>query len=139
MNPFSNIVLQSAVMYGCTAVCLSVSVVLFVWTRLHFRALERHLIARQTEMERLASELRDAFGKVAGDISALERRSIEAAAAPPGRSLNLSQRSHALRMHRRGDSADHIAAALNLPRQEVELLLRVHSIVLSSGLAAPTN
>ena len=56
-------------------------------------------------------------------------------APPPGLpkpGLNLSKRSHALRMHRRGEGAEQIAAALDLPRQEVELLLKVHRIVLSS-------
>jgi hypothetical protein len=35
-------------------------------------------------------------------------------------------------MHRHGEGAEQIAAALDLPRQEVELLLKVHRIVLSS-------
>jgi hypothetical protein len=50
----------------------------------------------------------------------------------PRPGLNLSKRSHALRMHRHGEGAEQIAAALDLPRQEVELLLKVHRIVLSS-------
>ena len=50
----------------------------------------------------------------------------------PKPGLNLSKRSHALRMHRRGEGAEQIAAALELPRQEVDLLLKVHRIVLSS-------
>ena len=54
---------------------------------------------------------------------------------PPGLpkpGLNLSKRSHALRMHRRGEGAEQIASALELPRQEVDLLLKVHRSVLSS-------
>jgi hypothetical protein len=35
-------------------------------------------------------------------------------------------------MHRRGDSADQIATALEIPLQEVDLLLKVHRIVISS-------
>ena len=50
----------------------------------------------------------------------------------PKPGLNLSKRSNALRMHRHGEGAEKIAAALDLPRQEVELLLKVHRIVLSS-------
>jgi hypothetical protein len=46
--------------------------------------------------------------------------------------FNLSKRSQALRMHRRGESSEQIAAALDLPRQEVELLLKVHRIVIQS-------
>jgi hypothetical protein len=49
---------------------------------------------------------------------------------PPRAGMNLDRRSQALRMHRRGESPAQIAAALNLPLQEVDLLLKVHSIVL---------
>ena len=51
-------------------------------------------------------------------------------AARPG--LNLSKRSQALRMHRTGENAAQIATKLELPKQEVDLLLKVHRIVLSN-------
>ena len=50
----------------------------------------------------------------------------------PKPGLNLNKRSQALRMHRRGEAADQIAAALELPRQEVDLLIKVHRVVLST-------
>ena len=43
--------------------------------------------------------------------------------------LNLNKRSQVIRLHRRGDSPTQIAAALEVPRQEVDLLLKVHRIV----------
>ncbi len=48
--------------------------------------------------------------------------------APLGAGLNLSKRVHALRMLRRGEDVSHVAAALGVPRREVELLIRVQSI-----------
>lgn len=57
------------------------------------------------------------------------------AAAPSGvprAGFNLSKRSQALRMHRRGEAPEQIASALDLPRQEVELLLKVHRIVVQN-------
>ncbi len=45
--------------------------------------------------------------------------------------LNLSKRSQALRMHRRGEPTEQIATALEIPHQEVELLIKVQRIVLS--------
>lgn len=51
---------------------------------------------------------------------------------PPRAGLNLDKRSQALRMHRRGEAPAEIAAVLELPLQEVELLLKVHRIVLRS-------
>jgi len=44
--------------------------------------------------------------------------------------LNLTKRSQAIRMHRRGDSPEHIAKSLEIPLQEVDLLLKVHRIVI---------
>ena len=44
--------------------------------------------------------------------------------------LNLCKRSQALRMHRKGDPTDRIAAAVEVPVQEVDLLIKVHRIVL---------
>jgi hypothetical protein len=44
--------------------------------------------------------------------------------------MNLSQRGQILRMHRRGESAENIAAILEVPLQEVELLLKIHQTVL---------
>ena len=51
-------------------------------------------------------------------------------AAPRG-GLNLSRRSQALRLHRRGQPPGQIAAELEIPLQEVQLLLKVHEIVMS--------
>lgn len=44
--------------------------------------------------------------------------------------LDLTRRAQALRMHRRGDPPDQIAAVLKVPFREVDLLLKVHRIVL---------
>ena len=52
--------------------------------------------------------------------------------APPRSGLNLDKRSQALRLHRRGEAPKQIAAILELPIQEVELLIKVHRIVLRS-------
>ena len=98
----------------------------------------------------MAEVKRQKDGHVAHDTSEVNsvRTSVEALAAQvhdlqshppvavtpglPKPGLNLNRRSQALRMHRRGENADQIAAALELPRQEVELLIKVHRIVLST-------
>jgi hypothetical protein len=53
--------------------------------------------------------------------------------APPSAkaSLNLNKRTQALRMSRRGERVENIAASLSLPRREVELLLKIHGLVLN--------
>jgi DNA-binding NarL/FixJ family response regulator len=47
-------------------------------------------------------------------------------------SMNVTRRSQALRLHRNGDSSDRIAAALEVPRQEIDLLIKVHQLVLNN-------
>jgi DNA-binding NarL/FixJ family response regulator len=39
--------------------------------------------------------------------------------------MNTSRRSQVLRMHRRGERPEQIAAALGLPQNEVDLLLKL--------------
>lgn len=66
-------------------------------------------------------------------LEELRRREPPAAVPHAARAaLNLDKRSQALRMHRRGDDAAQIAASLEIPLQEVNLLLKVHRIVLRS-------
>ena len=48
----------------------------------------------------------------------------------PRSGFNLGKRTQALRLHRRGDSPEQIAEALGIPVQEVQLLVKVHHIVL---------
>ncbi|MBA3974785.1 MAG: hypothetical protein C0504_11285 [Candidatus Solibacter sp.] len=48
---------------------------------------------------------------------------------PAGLSMNLSKRTQALRMHRRGEPLEQIASVLGIPRREVELLIKVQNAV----------
>jgi hypothetical protein len=64
-------------------------------------------------------------------LELVEQQPPEAASpAVPRAGLNLCKRSQALRMHRQGDPPDRIAATLEVPLQEVDLLLKVHRIVI---------
>ncbi len=63
------------------------------------------------------------------------RREREEAAQPTpmpaaGPALNLNKRGQVLRMRRRGENPETIAAALSIPRNEVDLLLKVHQMSL---------
>ena len=77
----------------------------------------------QQRIEAVQQELRD-----------LRLHAPTAAVVPslPRPALNLDKRSQALRMHRRGETPAQIASSLEIPLQEVELLLKVHRIVLSA-------
>lgn len=78
-------------------------------------------------------ELRATLETLAAQVRELQRTpAAPADAATPRAGFNVTKRSHALRLHRQGESAHQIASSLQLPRQEVELLLKVHRIVLSN-------
>jgi hypothetical protein len=76
----------------------------------------------KSQMEEMNLRLRDAE----------ERAGLLVAPAPVRSGLNLNKRSQVIRMSRRGERADAIAASLSLPRRQVDLLLKVHGMVLSS-------
>lgn len=52
--------------------------------------------------------------------------------------INVSRRVHAMRLLRKGEDSSHIAAALGIPRSEVELLLRVQTFVADRQAAVAT-
>jgi hypothetical protein len=105
-----------------------------VW---HVRALagsvETTMDATRGESELSAEALRERLDALAAQVRELERQpSVTLAPGLPRPGMNVVKRSQALRMHRRGDRPEQIAASLELPRQEVDLLLKVHSIVIGS-------
>jgi len=98
------------------------------------RAGERRTRERQSLLEASLESANETVAQLAADVRDLQQQPrVEFAPVPPARpALNISTRSQALRMHRRGDSASQIASALNVPLQEVDLLLKVHRIVLQN-------
>jgi len=60
-----------------------------------------------------------------------ERLGMAALPPTPKASFNLNRRTQVIRMSRRGEPAENIAASLSIPRKEVELLLKVHRLVLN--------
>ena len=88
---------------------------------------------QQSQRDGELQALRNTLDALAAQLHDLQNH--PPVAPPPGLpkpGLNLSKRSQALRMHRRGEGVEQIASALELPRQEVDLLLKVHRIVLST-------
>jgi hypothetical protein len=58
---------------------------------------------------------------------------VESGGSQVLQSVNLNKRSLALRMHRRGETPEQISASLSIPRNEVDLLLKVHKSVLEEA------
>ncbi len=88
----------------------------------------------ETETARLSAEIAELKGRIleleqtdnsigSGAVSA-------GSATATGNNVNNTLRSKVLKMHRLGQSADRIAGSLRVPRGEVDLLVKVHKIVM---------
>lgn len=99
------------------------------------RILQLRWKRRQVAQESATGELKVQMAGLSARVRDAENRAgVPVPPTPPRSGLNLNKRSQAIRMSRRGEQAEKIAASLNLPQREVELLLKVSSsAVYSSG------
>ena len=89
--------------------------------------------ARVEELRQTLVHLQQKLDRQGAQLVSLEHQPVTSAlSGVPKAGLNLSKRTQVLRMHRNGDATDRISAALEVPQQEVDLLIKVHRIVLSS-------
>ncbi|HUE24438.1 MAG TPA: hypothetical protein VMQ86_22335 [Bryobacteraceae bacterium] len=125
--------LQPLICYVLLAVGLGLCLYLFVTLKMEIRGLLRRCLDGRQQVQALETALGDArlaAQSLETDLREVERQTGMLVAPAPARSgLNLSKRTHVLRMHRAGQDSAGIAAALALPRSEVELLIKVHRIV----------
>jgi len=95
-------------------------------------------LSLKNEMRRIHArvgnqDVREKLDELRGRLQEAEERSGMLVAPATLRSgLNLNKRSQALRMSRRGERPESIAASLSLPRRQVELLLKVHAMALNN-------
>lgn len=125
-------VIAAAVLCGLVLALVAFSLFALLRVRLVADAVRREVreagLARDAAVEALGSRM-DALAARLEEVRTIPHGAV----APPERGgINLSRRSQALRLHRRGDSAGEIAVALGIPVQEVQLLIKVHEIVMST-------
>jgi len=127
-------VLQPLACYILLAAGLGLCLYLFATLKAEIRGLLRRGLEEREQVHALdgaLGEVRVAVQALESDLRVVERQTGMLVAPAPVRSgLNLSKRTQVLRMHRGGQDSAGIAAALALPRAEVELLIKVHRIVL---------
>lgn len=128
------LVVPVAVMCSLGLAGIALSVVAIFQAGSSVQRLDRRTKARDAHLEAVWEATQETMKGLAKEIDQIREQSP---AAPPRGSFNVTTRSQALRMHRRGDTAEQIAAALQVPVQEVELLLRVHRIVLNHLIVTP--
>jgi hypothetical protein len=87
----------------------------------------------QAETARLSAEIVELKSQILeleqADHS-IGSNAVSSLPAAPGNSVNSTLRSKVLKMHRLGQSPDRIAGALRVPKGEVDLLVKVHKIVM---------
>jgi len=109
-----------------------------------FVKLKREIWRLEVRWRRQQSTLEDTIQQMRAYIEDLKTRLQEAeeragllvAPTPPRSGLNLSKRTQALRMFHRGESPEQIAAALSIPENEVQLLLKVNRILVEHAQPA---
>lgn len=124
---FAEIVASPVFPSGLLAIGLGFCTFLFVTLKLDLQRVHKHHADIEARLEGL---LRDSSSEIDAVKSGLKSVEEKAGALPqvsaPKPGMNMTRRSQVLRMHRRGERPEQIAAALNLPLNEVELLLKVH-------------
>jgi hypothetical protein len=113
---------------------LAISLIVFLGL---FSALSRTVEKLRTRLAKFEAQAQEAVESNAA-ISALTKRIEELEAGEPASeipagkpvSLNGTVRSKVLKMHRLGQPIDRIADNLRVPKGEVDLLVKVHQIVM---------
>ena len=105
-----------------------------VWrTRAMVRAAENRMKAAGERSAATLRNWRETLDNLSAQVHDLPQQSLPAVtSSSPKSSLNMNKRSQVLRMHRKGDAPEQISTALEVPLQEVDLLLKVQRIVLGN-------
>lgn len=101
-----------------------------------FFTLKRQIQKLKKECRDLRQVQEDASKEFTSRNAALEERlraeeqraSVLTPPAPPRSGLNMNKRTHVIRLARRGERPGAIASTLQLPRAEVDLLLKLEKI-----------
>jgi hypothetical protein len=128
------LVLVLAILCGLVLAGAAVSVFALFRAQTMIRTAAAGASTVQAERDSEIKSLRDGLASLTAQLRDRQPQDapLQVTPAMPRQGLNLNKRSQALRMHRRADTPEQIAAALELPLQEVQLLLKVQQIVLSS-------
>lgn len=127
------IIALAALVIALALASLAVSVYALLTAHKLFHASKVITQAVRSECAAVVETAQSRFNALALELQTVKSEApAEILPGIPKPGMNLSRRSHALRLHRKGSSPEHIAASIDVPRQEVELLIKVHEIVLNN-------
>jgi hypothetical protein len=128
----SHFVLLLAALCGLACGSLAVSAFALICSAAWDNDVRRRAVGSRQRCEVTSQTLKEALDGLAAKIQAIQQQSpLGIAPVPPRHGLSPPRRTQALRMHRRGESPEQIAAAMGIPLAEVDLLLKAHRIVMS--------
>lgn len=109
---------------------------LFYALKLEMRAARQRDQSRMEAIEAEHQQLGEQLETAAARLEQIEERAA-AFSVPARAGLNPSRRSQALRLFRRGQSAEEIARSLSLTSGEMRLLLKIHGMVTQQASPPP--
>jgi len=128
-----------AVPFGVLSVLALTGVSLSILALFHARMVARDSQARVQAVHRKCEAALQAMTELVSGLASQLREAHQHPPPPPASppalprpGLNLSKRSQALRMHRHGETPEQIAKVLEVPLQEIDLLLKVHRLVIKN-------
>jgi hypothetical protein len=113
---------------------------LFFGINQRVRNLNARAKTREAVLEVEAARNSNVIKELANRIAILEKEDRQFSSTEPGAGgLNSALRGKVLKMHRLGQPADRISDVLRIPRGQVDLLVKVHTIVMRTyqGSSAP--
>ncbi len=119
--------------YALQAASSIACLLIFLTLKQEIRRLKLRLDRQQADEASSARDLKLRLEAITLRLrDAEDRAGVLVAPEPPRSGLNLTKRSQAIRMSRRGERAENIAASLSLPRGEVDLLLKINALAAAS-------
>jgi len=124
-------IMLPALQYAVLGAGLGLCIYLFWTLKMEIAALEQRGKSRETALADAILAVQSALDKLYTELRGMEEQTgMLVPPAPTSSGLNMNKRGQALKMHRRGQSREQISGALGLPLTEIDLLLKVHQIVL---------
>jgi hypothetical protein len=137
MSTFEQLLLSPGLPYVVLATGLIACIVLFLSLKLELRRQSGSSGSRQ--VEETVDGLSAAFEQIRARLEDAMQPRVVTSGWSASPSINLTRRGQVLRLSRRGDTARQIASSLGMRKGEVDLIIKVHQMVLSGagGAKAP--
>jgi hypothetical protein len=132
-------VLHPVTTYAALAVGIGLCLALFLRLKMGLRSIEKKLQRGGDDLRSLCDTLKERVEQLQMELQEAQEQLKLSAGSPAKSLININKRTQALRLHRSGEPPQRIAAALGMTRGEVDLLIKVQSIVRNSYETNPTK